>query len=267
MNLKTPCSEMATMTELNSEARGPFDPFLRAQSAEASGSPVYGGVVSAARSLIWRTAVHESGHILCEKYLGFEVSGATVAEGPGYSGMTWGPESLRAKRGKAACDEAGNEAFDAVAVQVAENVSQYMPGPGESRDGVHDIFSTVQGRVIGMMGGGAAEMAILGDSPPRFIESDVFAANALAGIICRTDASRSAFIEHCYQEALAIIEENKPVVLALAQALIDHPERTLNAAEIGAVISQMLAREALAAEQGRRAAWRQVTERVAEIAS
>src|ERR1700726_334964 len=48
----------------------------------------------------------------------------------------------------------------------------------------------------------------------------------------------------------------KPVVLALAQALIDHPERTLNAAEIDAVISQTLAREALAAEQARRAVWR-----------
>jgi hypothetical protein len=30
----------------------------------------------------------------------------------------------------------------------------------------------------------------------------------------------------------------KPVVLALAQALIDHPQRTLNADEIDAVISQ-----------------------------
>jgi hypothetical protein len=57
------------------------------------------------------------------------------------------------------------------------------------------------------------------------------------------------------------------VMLALARALIDHPERTLNAAEIDAVIAQTLTRQALAAEQGRRAAWRRVTERVAEITS
>ena len=39
----------------------------------------------------------------------------------------------------------------------------------------------------------------------------------------------------------------------MAQLLrqVDHHERTLNAAEIGAVISQTLAREALAAEQAR----------------
>jgi hypothetical protein len=46
--------------------------------------------------------------------------------------------------------------------------------------------------------------------------------------------------------------------------LIDHPDRTVNAAEIDAVITQTLAREALAAGQGR-AAWRQATERVTEI--
>jgi hypothetical protein len=39
-----------------------------------------------------------------------------------------------------------------------------------------------------------------------------------------------------------------------------HPERTLNAAEIDAVISQTLAREALAAEQARRAVWRRTIE-------
>jgi hypothetical protein len=88
-------------------------------------------------------------------------------------------------------------------------------------------------------------------SPPRFIESDVYSANAITGIICRTDASRSAFIEHCYQEALAIIEENKPVMLALAQALIDHPERTLTVAglsqldrfladDLGIIVQQLL---------------------------
>jgi hypothetical protein len=75
---------------------------------------------------------------------------------------------------------------------------------------------------------------------------------------------RASFVEHCYQEALALIEENNPVLLALAQALIDHPERTLNAAEIDALIPQTLARQALAAEQARRAAWRQVTGLVAE---
>ena len=52
---------------------------------------------------------------------------------------------------------------------------------------------------------------------------------------------------------------------ARARAGPDRSSRALlNAAEIDAVISQALALEALAAEQGRRAVWRQITERVAE---
>jgi hypothetical protein len=73
-------------------------------------------------------------------------------------------------------------------------------------------------------------------------------------------AKGSTYPTGSYQEALAIIKENKPVAIALAQELIDHPERTLNAAGIDAVISQTLAREALAAEQARRAVWRRTIE-------
>jgi hypothetical protein len=72
--------------------------------------------------------------------------------------------------------------------------------------------------------------------------------------VCRAPASIAAFVEHCYQEALATIEENKSVVLALTQALINHPERTLKAVEIDKVISETLAREAMAAGQARRGA-------------
>jgi hypothetical protein len=102
-------------------------------------------------------------------------------------------------------------------VQVAKNVSQCMPGPGESRDELADVFAALQARTIRLMSGGAAEMAVLEDSPPRCVESDVCAASALSGIICRTEASRFAIIEHCYQEALAIIQANKSVLIALAR--------------------------------------------------
>jgi hypothetical protein len=48
-------------------------------------------------------------------------------------------------------------------------------------------------------------------------------------------------------------------VFALAKALMS--AEPLSATKIDAVTAQMLARRALAAEQGRRATWRQVTER------
>jgi ATP-dependent Zn protease len=36
----------------------------------------------------------------------------------------------------------------------------------------------------------------------------------------------AAFIEHRYQKAQALVEQHKAVVVAIAQALIDHPKRT-----------------------------------------
>jgi hypothetical protein len=50
------------------------------------------------------------------------------------------------------------------------------------------------------------------------------------------------------------------VVLALVQALIEHPQRTLNASEIDVVVSQTCASEAMAAEQARRTVWRHTLE-------
>jgi uncharacterized membrane protein YtjA (UPF0391 family) len=79
-------------------------------------------------------------------------------------------------------------------------------------------------------------------------------------LISALQARKGLAVEHVRRKRFTIIEENKPVVLALAQALIDHPERTLHAAEIDAVISQTLAREALAVEQARRAVWRRTIE-------
>jgi hypothetical protein len=123
--------------------------------------------------------------------------------------LTWSSGSKRALRGKAAYDSDGSAAHDAVAIRVADSISQFMTGAGE--DAVPDIFSGVQARIIDLMAGGAGEMIFLGDAPPMFMASDVLSANAIAGIICRSPASRAALIEHCYLESLAIIEASKPV--------------------------------------------------------
>jgi hypothetical protein len=123
----------------------------------------------------------------------------------------------------------------------------------------------VQAATITMMGGGAAEMALLGDSPPRFMGRDMPDANGIASMICSTTESVAAFIEHAYQEAFAIIEENKSVVIALAQALIDHPNRTLNSMEIDAVIVPALAAKAAADKNERRARWAGVENNAAQF--
>jgi hypothetical protein len=87
----------------------------------------------------------------------------------------------------------------------------------------------------------------------------------LSGWLGHTPASVAAFIEYAFQEALALIEQNKPVVFALAKALIDHPERTLNGAEVDQCIADTLNREAMKIKVERSARWRAVEMNVADF--
>jgi hypothetical protein len=156
----------------------------------------------ASRSPLWRTSCHEAGHIAASRFQNLEVTGSSIVAGDGYLGLTWASGSKRALRGKAAYKADGSAAQDPIADRVADNISQFMPGAGESRDGVEDIFSSVQSHTSALMGGGAAETVFFGDAPPQYIESDLLSANVIVGIICRSPASRAAFLEYAYQASL-----------------------------------------------------------------
>ena len=63
------------------------------------------------------------------------------------------------------------------------------------------------------------------------------------------------------------VEQHKAVVVAIAQALIDHPKRTLEGAEIDAVIAPVLAANAAADGRKRRADWIAVLENAGAFAA
>jgi hypothetical protein len=189
----------------------------------------------------WRIAVHEAGHVLIHRIYGNEVS-VTIVPDAECSGKTWWPEGV-----------------DAAAVWAPDCVSR-----DDDADGV---FSVVRQGVIAIMGGCAAEMALLGSEPPKYIGSDIPNASYFARMVCSTTASVVAFNEYAYQESLALVEQHKTIVHAIAQALIDHPKQTLTSAEIDAVIVSALAAKAAADEHKRRADWRDVLTRAAELSA
>jgi hypothetical protein len=188
----------------------------------------------------WRIALHESGHVVTHLVNNNVIEGCTIVPDGESAGRTWGPKAAHA----------------AAAVWNADGITDH----DLSRHGdVGGIFFMVQKAVIGLMGGCAAEIICL-DGPPKYIAADVPSANRLAGLVCRNMASIAAFIEHGYQEAQELVEQHKDVVVAIAQALIDHPKRTLDSAEIDAVIAPALAAQAAADEHKRRADWIAVLE-------
>ena len=87
---------------------------------------------------LWRTSIHECDHVVTDLLLGLEVAGTTIVPGPGYE--RWGPQATRARRGKAAHDEAGDDTCETTALQVAQKISLHMPAPGEARHNASDIF-------------------------------------------------------------------------------------------------------------------------------
>jgi hypothetical protein len=196
-----------------------------------------------------RVACHEAGHILVFRYFDFPVAGATVTPGPGYDGLTWHSDSAAAR------SNTEYEPSD-FATKIAERILRGVHGPGEEPDA--SIIGDVLTQLAGLVGSCAAEAVVFEDKPPLLIVSDVRAAHALARIICRNEQSRAALIEHAYQEAFGLLQEHKPILLALATALDE--QKTLNADQIDICIGKALAVEAIKVEHARREQWRRIEE-------
>jgi hypothetical protein len=80
---------------------------------------------------------------------------------------------------------------------------------------------------------------------------------ALAGLICSSDASITAYLEFGREEAKALIGQHRAAVLAITEALMIH--HTLDATMIDTII-------AAAPERARRADWAKVMEGAAGFA-
>jgi hypothetical protein len=114
------------------------------------------------------------------------------------------------------------------------------------------------------MAGTAAEDLLCTDGPPWYAASDHREAKAIAGIVCSSPQAVDAFVAFALEQAKALINQYRGGVEAIAEALVE--KRTLNdPAEINALIAAGLNRQQLIEDRARRAAWRQVTERVANV--
>jgi hypothetical protein len=195
------------------------------------------------RSDEWRIACHEAGHVLIHRIFNNPVSCTIIPDAECRGKTTW-PVN--------------------VDMDAAWGADVDFSDPGLTGDGrVRSVFSIVQKGVIALMGGCAAEMALLGDEAPKYIFTDIPHASHFASVVCRTEASRVSFLEHGYQESLALVEQHKEVVQALAQALVDHPKKTLNTVEIDSVIEIALAAKAVADKQKRRIDWARIEQSAA----
>jgi hypothetical protein len=192
-----------------------------------------------------RIAIHEAGHVVAARLLGHEVGGVTVNPDAarGYEGLCWGvghKEAFAKGRGDAS--------------NVREALAPMMPTAGEDRVSVSDVFGNVHAECLQLLAGRVAERILLEDEPVAPAD-DLRQARELAMLICTSEEAIEAFIAHCDIAARDLLLPYGDVLMVLSTVL--RIKRTLDGAEIDALISDLQARKAAAIERHRRSDWRE----------
>jgi hypothetical protein len=178
------------------------------------------------------------------------VATSARALGRQVGGVTVNPDTDRGFEGL--CWEIGyNEAFKngrGDASDVREALTPLMPGPGEDRRGVADIFGHVRDQCIEFLAGRAAERILLDGEPMEPVD-DLRQARELALLICSSDEAVETFIAHCDIAARDLLMPFGDVIMALSVVL--RIKRTIDGSEIDELIAEMQTRKARAIELAR----------------
>jgi hypothetical protein len=235
------------MTDLENTGAGVFESFSPALGPDGDGVIAVRSSITEGRTAAddERVALHEiGGHALVSRLLGFEVGGVTCEPGPDFGGLTWGPSHNR---------EARFSSESASAASVRAIIGASMPGPGDSRTYVADIYLHVHATVTELVAGSVAESLFL-PGEPWAAGSDRAQERELTSLICSSPESVEAFIAYCRAEAAALLRPNEHLVRALTKELL--VRRTMTGRQVDAAISKAVAAKTLSDEHARRAAWR-----------
>jgi hypothetical protein len=190
-----------------------------------------------------RIALHEiGGHALIGRLLGREIGGVTCEPGSDFGGLTWGPKHDRSAK------------FSSPdAASICAIIGSSMPGPGEPRTEIADIYLHVHSCVIELVAGSVAESLFLPGEPWPAV-SDRAQERALASLICSSPDAVEAFVDFCMVEAAALLRPRESIVRALTKELLIR--RTMTGAEVDQVIAVAVAAKAAEGERQRRDDWR-----------
>ena len=137
--------------------------------------------------------------------------------------------------------------------EICEKLRDLMPQDGEPHGDAADIYLHALNRCIELAAASVAERMLLPGEPVPSV-SDVEQAVELASLCCRSAEAVERFLALAEQQAHDLLLPYGDVVIALSTVL--RIKRTLDGAEIDALIFDLRARKAAAIERQRRADWR-----------
>lgn len=216
--------------------------------------PLAEGTPPAARSheTDWRIAVHESGHCIASRFYGLKLGGVTIVETGPYAGLAWGAGF---KDGSSF-----DKNFDQT-ISVIESARPLWPKMGEPHSEVADFVAHARNRIVELLAGSAAEQVLCPDNRPLLgAARDKRQAREFAELLCQPEAV-DAYLQYARTEAETIIAKMAHVVLALANALVEH--RTMNGEKIDEVIADAVTAKALSDAVERRREWELVQKNAA----
>jgi hypothetical protein len=184
-----------------------------------------------------RLAAHEAGHCFMRRVFDRAIGGATIVAGDGFSGLVWSDDGD--------CSKLGSDGEEVLA-----EFNSIAPRIGESRNDAALLIIRASQRAVELLAGDAAEAVLHGGKPLLNANNDWKQAQAYAAIVCVSSTTISDFLDFAFAEATALIEKFRPVVQALADALLER--QTLDGKEIDQVIAAALVAQDSAAERLRR---------------
>jgi hypothetical protein len=201
-----------------------------------------------------RMSFHESSHAVLGRWLtGVAIGGVTIVTSSDFGGLCWGPNYVRRTKFS-----------DNDVPELCSKIGPLMPGPGESRADVADIYLHCFNRGVELVAGTEGERLFL-DGEPWFAADDERQALAYASLITSSPASAAAFVAFCRVEAGSLLRQSEHIVHALASAI--RTARTLNGEQVDQVISEAVTAKTVAVKRQRRDDWRRVIENAALFAS
>jgi hypothetical protein len=192
----------------------------------------------------FRVCYHEASHAVIGRLLtGSRIGGVTVTPTDSFAGFCWGPQFKISKLS----DSDYHDVPD-----ICELMKRFLPRIGDSKSSAPEVFSHVHTRVIELVAGTVGENLFV-DGPAWVAHDDLRQARAYATLVSSSFEAVERFLDFCRAEASALLTVQAHIVYALAAEL--RIARTMNGAEVDAVIERAVAEKSQSDEHRRRAAW------------
>jgi hypothetical protein len=196
-------------------------------------------------------AGHEAGHALTTRALGDRCWSVSIVRGDGFEGrcIRSGPPSALTLTDQ---DEVMEREE---LLTTCERLAELTPKLGTPRSESSEYYIRSQNNIIALVAGEAAEMLLHPDLPSLGANHDGVEARAFARVAVAASPAVEALISYAFAESTALLAENRDMLDALVEALIEAGE--LSGERVDEIISACVAARSVEQERLRRARWRE----------